>query len=416
MWNAESLSREQIREFLQSSEPIEFAGSGRNERYAWVERVLVSQRYGELSRRDRSVVRAYVEKVTGRSASQTTRLIRAFLDHGVVQAAPYQRRRFSVRYTAEDIGVLAEVDRAHARLSGPATRRILERECELYGKKEYQRLAQISVSHLYNLRASARYRNQAAVFEATRPAAAAIGERRRPEPQDRPGFLRVDTVHQGDWDGAKGVYHINAVDAVTQWQVVGCASKISEAYLLPVLKAVLAQFPFTVLGFHADNGSEYINHRVAKLLGKLQAEFTKSRACRSQDNALVEGKNGAVIRKLIGYGYIAGEHAEAIGKFYARSLNPYLNFHRPCGFATVSLDERGKRRRQYKTEDYRTPLEKLKSLERAEQYLQPGLSLAELEREALRMSDTECARQMNAAKARLLRQCKAQSPVPPPFR
>ena len=123
-----------------------------------------------------------------------------------------------------------------------------------------------------------------------------------------------------------------------------------------------------------------------------------------------------MIRKLIGYGYIAGEHAEAIGKFYARSLNPYLNLHRPCGFATVSWDERGKRRRQYKIEDYRTPLEKLKSLERAEQYLQPGLSLAELEREAQRMSDTECARQMNAAKSRLLRQCKAQSPVPPPFR
>jgi transposase InsO family protein len=416
MWNAESLSREQIREFLQSSEPIEFAGSGRKERYAWVERVLAAQRYGELSKRDRGVVRAYVEKVTGMSASQTTRLIRTFLDHGVVRAAPYQRNRFSARYTAEDVTLLAEVDRAHERLSGPATRRILQREYEQYGKQEYQRLAKISVSHLYNLRASARYRNQAAVFEATRPAAIAIGERRRPEPQGRPGFLRVDTVHQGDWDGAKGVYHINAVDAVTQWQVVGCASKISEAYLLPVLQAVLAQFPFTILGFHADNGSEYINHRVAKLLGKLQAEFTKSRACRSQDNALVEGKNGAVIRKLIGYGYIAGEHAEAIGKFYARSLNPYLNLHRPCGFATVSWDERGKRRRQYKIEDYRTPLEKLKSLERAEQYLQPGLSLAELEREAQRMSDTECARQMNAAKSRLLRQCKAQSPVPPPFR
>jgi transposase InsO family protein len=416
MWNAESLSREQIREFLQSSEPIEFAGIGRNERYAWVERVLGSQRYGELSRRERGVVRAYVEKVTGTSVSQTTRLIRAFLDHGVVQSAPYQRRRFSVRYTAEDIGLLAGVDRAHERLSGPATRRIMQREYEQYGKKEYQRLAQISVSHLYNLRGSACYRNQAAVFEATRPTAIAIGERRRPEPQGRPGFLRVDTVHQGDWDGAKGVYHINAVDAVTQWQVVGCASKISEACLLPVLQAVLAQFPFTILGFHADNGSEYINHRVAKLLAKLQAEFTKSRACRSQDNALVEGKNGAVIRKLIGYGYIAGEHAEAIGRFYAQRLNQYLNFHRPCGFATVSLDERGKRQRQYKPENYRTPFEKLKSLERAEQYLRPGLSLAELEREALRMSDTECARQMNAAKARLLRQCKAQAPVPPPFR
>ena len=130
----------------------------------------------------------------------------------------------------------------------------------------------------------------------------------------------------------------------------------------------------------------------------------------------MEGKNGAVIRKLIGYGHIAGEHAEAIGTFYARHLNPYLNFHRPCGFATVSLDARGKRQRQYKTEDYRTPFEKLKSLERAEQYCRPGLSWAELEREALAMSDTECARRMNAAKSKLLRHCKMQFPVPPPFR
>jgi hypothetical protein len=272
------------------------------------------------------------------------------------------------------------------------------------------------VAHLYNLRASARYRNQAAVFEPTRATSIAIGERRRPDPHGRPGYLRVDTVHQGDCEGSKGVYHINAVDTVTQWQVVGCTSKISETYLLPVLEAVLAQFPFTILGFHVDNGSEYINHRVAQMLQKLYAEFTKSRACRSQDNALVEGKNGAVVRKLIGYGYIAGEHAGAIGKFYAQHLNPYLNLHRPCGFATVSLDQRGKRQRRYKTEDYRTPFEKLKSLERAEQYLKAGLSLAEMERQALAMSDTECARQMNAAKGKLLRQCKLQFPVPPPFR
>lgn len=416
MSNAESLSQEEIREFLKSSHPIEFGGCGREEKYAWVERVLGVQNYSELGKGERGVVRAYVGKMTGMSASQMTRLIRAFLDEGVVRAAPYQRHRFGARYTPEDVTLLAEVDRAHGRLSGPATRHTLQREYERYGNQAYERLAKISVAHLYNLRASVRYRNQAAVWEPTRSTAIAIGERRRPSPEGRPGFLRVDTVHQGDWDGAKGVYHINAVDAVTQWQVVGCASKISEAYLLPVLRAVLAQFPFVILGFHADNGSEYINHRVAEMLEKLHAEFTKSRACRSQDNALVEGKNGAVVRKHIGYGYIAGEHAEAIGKFYVRHLNPYLNLHRPCGFATVSLDERGKRRRQYKTEDYRTPLEKLQSLERAEQYLRPGLSLAELERGALAMSDTTCARQMNAAKSRLLQQCKAQSPVPPPFK
>ena len=409
MQNAESLSRDQIQQFLQSSEPIEFASGGRDERYLWVERVLVAQKYRGLGKGERGLVRAYLRKVTGLSEAQSTRLIRAFLDHGVVRAQPYQRHTFAARYTAEDIALLAEVDRAHGRLSGPATRRILQRAYEQFGEKQYGRLAKISVAHLYNLRASARYRNQAAVFEPTQSTTAAIGQRRKPDPQGRPGYVRVDTVHQGDSAGTKGVYHINAVDAVTQWQVVGCAEKISEAYLVPVLAAVLVQFPFPIRGFHADNGSEYINHRVAEMLRKLHAEFTKSRACRTQDNALVEGKNGAVIRKLIGYGHIAGLHATALHNFYLEHLNPYLNFHRPCGFATVSLDERGKRQRKYKTEDYRTPFEKLQSLPEAERFLKPGLALSELEKWALAISDTECARRMNAAKAKLLRQCQTQS-------
>jgi len=406
MQNAEGLSRDQIQEFLRSSEAIEFAGGGRDERYGWVERVLRAQDYGKLGKGERGVVRAYVRKVTGLSQSQTTRLIRAYLDHGKVQPQPYQRHCFARIYTVEDIVLLAEVDRAHGRLSGPATRRILQRAYEQFRQPQYERLANISVAHLYNLRASGRYRNLAVVFEPTQATSAAIGQRRRPDPQGRPGYVRVDTVHQGDSEGTKGVYHVNAVDAVTQWQVVGCAEKISEAHLLPVLEAVLAQFPFPIRGFHADNGSEYINHRVAKMLRKLHAEFTKSRACRSQDNALVEGKNGAVIRKLIGYGHIAAQHAEALQRFYVKHLNPYLNFHRPCGFATVSWDQRGKRQRKYKAEDYRTPLEKLISLPEAEQFLRPGMSLAKLERQALAISDTECAVRMNAAKMKLLRQCK----------
>jgi hypothetical protein len=258
------------------------------------------------------------------------------------------------------------------------------------------------------------YRKQAAVFEPTRPSGVSIGERRKPDPRGRPGFLRVDTVHQGDWDGAKGVYHINAVDTVTQWQVVGCASKISEHFLLPVLEAILHQFPFRILGFHADNGSEYINHQVAELLGRLLAEFTKSRACRSQDNALVEGKNGAIIRKLMGYGHIPAEHAGALQRFYTAHLNPYLNFHRPCGFATVSFDARGKRQRQYKLDDYATPHQKLKSLPQAGDYLKEGIRLESLDRLAKTMSDTEFAKKMSAAKARLLRACKIESPLPPP--
>jgi len=205
------------------------------------------------------------------------------------------------------------------------------------------------------------------------------------------------------------------VDAVTQWQVVGCVSKISEHFLIPVLEAMLHQFPFRVRGLHADNGSEYINHTVANLLEKLLIEFTKSRANRSSDNALVEGKNGAVIRKLIGHGHIAGEHAELVQKFYTAHLNPYLNYHRPCGFATVSLDARGKRKRQYRLEDYATPYEKLKSLPAPAQYLKENINFAQLDKLARAMSDTEAAKKMGTAKTKLLRKCKSESPVPPRF-
>lgn len=413
MQNAEVLTQEQIREFLKGSQSIEFSGQNRAELYQFVQRVLVAQQYAVRGKRQRGAVRAYLSKVTGLSLPQMTRLIRKYREAGVVEAADYRRRRFPSKYTRRDVTLLAEVDGAHDWLSGPATVGILQREYEQYGQADYARLAGISVAHVYNLRRSARYRKLAARWEPTRPSAIQIGERRKPDPQGRPGFLRIDTVHQGDWEGAKGVYHINAVDAVTQWQVVGCVERINEQFVLPVLEAILHQFPFQILGFHSDNGSEYVNYEVAKLLQGLLIQFTKSRANRTQDNALVEGKNGAIIRKHIGYGHIAAEHAEAMQKFYTAHLNPYLNFHRPCGFATVSLDGRGKRRRQYKREDYATPYEKLKSLKKAEQYLKPNLSFAHLDKTAQKMSDTQCARKMAAAKGELLRRCKIESPRPP---
>jgi transposase InsO family protein len=415
MRNAESLTNSQINEFLKASTGIEFTGQSRAEVYTWVEKMLVDQEYQQQRRKQRGAIRAYLSKVAGLSMAQITRLIRAHARTGKVEAKVYRRQRFAAKYTPADIALLAQVDRAHERLSGPATRRILKREYAEFGNRKFTRLAEISVAHLYNLRNSAAYRKVAAVFAPTRPSPVSIAERRRPNPRGEPGYLRVDTVHQGDWDGEKGVYHINAVDTVTQWQVIGCAAKISEQFLIPVLEAMLHQFPFRIQGFHADNGSEFINHTVAKLLEKLLVEFTKSRAYKSQDNALVEGKNGAVIRKLIGYGHIPSQHAEAVQKFYTAHLNPYLNYHRPCGFATVSVDARGKRQRRYKPSDYATPYEKLKSLSDAEQYLKPNLAFAQLDQAASRMSDTECAKRMGTAKSKLLQSCKIESPFPPRF-
>jgi predicted DNA-binding transcriptional regulator AlpA len=207
---AEKLSLEQIRAFLEASEEVGFEGERREEIYGWMGGVLRHHGYREQDRRNRGLLRSYVAKLTGLSRAQVTRLIGRYLKSGEVQAVRYRRHRFAQRYTRADIELLASVDEAHETLSGPATRRILEREYEEYGKAEYERLAGISVAHLYNLRKQRRYRECRLNYTKTRPTPVSIGERRRPDPQGRPGYLRVDTVHQGDAEGLKGVYHINA--------------------------------------------------------------------------------------------------------------------------------------------------------------------------------------------------------------
>ena len=399
MDDAEKLSLESIGQFVTASEDIRFEAQDRQQLYDWVEQVLVGREYGQLGKAARGLVRRYIEKMSGLSRAQVTRLIALYTASGRVQVTVYRRRRFTQLYTRADIELLAAVDEAHETLSGPATRRILEREHELYNKPEYVRLATISVAHLYNLRHHQRYRERLLNYTKTRPAAVSIGERRKPQPQGQPGFLRLDTVHQGDQPDAKGVYHINAVDEVTQWEVAGSTPRISEAYLKPVLENMLRQFPFRILGFHTDNGSEFINKTVAELLEKLRVEQTKSRPRQSGDNGLVETKNGAVIRKHIGYGYIDARHADRINDFYQEYLNPYLNYHRPCAQADVKIDAKGRKRVTYKR--YQTPLETLSLLEKPAQYLRDGLSMKALKRVGAAISDTDAARRMQQAKAKL---------------
>jgi transposase InsO family protein len=396
---AEELSLEAIGRFVEASEEIHFEGANRTQVYGWVERVLVQQEYAQQGKSARGLVRRYIEKMTGLSRAQTTRLIARYAASGRVEPTVYRRRRFPARFTRTDIELLASVDEVHETLSGPATRRILEREVQLYGRQQYARLATISVAHLYNLRRTQRYRERRLNYTKTRPTAVAIGERRKPEPRGQPGYLRLDTVHQGDTPEAKGVYHINAVDEVTQWQIAGSTPRISELYLEPLLKTMLRQFPFRILGFHTDNGSEFINRTVAELLNKLLIEQTKSRPRHSGDNGLIETKNGAIIRKHMGYGYIDASHADRINSFYREFLNPYLNYHRPCAQADVEIDHKGRKRVRYKR--YQTPLETLLSLDSPAQYLRQGLSINALKRIAGALSDTDAAGRMQQAKNKL---------------
>ncbi len=401
---AEKLSLQEIEKFLLAAQEVRFEASQREEIYGWVERLLCQQEYARQGRRARGLLRRYIGKMTGLSRAQLTRLVGGYVATGRVRMKTSRRHRFPSRYTRADIELLAQVDEAHETLSGPATRRILQREFREYGKPEFGRLAAISNGHLYNLRHTPRYRPRLKNYQKTRPSPVAIGERRRPDPGGRPGYLRVDTVHQGDPENAKGVYHINAVDEVTPWEIAAAVPRISEAYLEPVLATVLAQFPFVIHGFHSDNGSEFINQTVAKLLNKLMIRQTKSRPRHSHDNGLAETKNGAIIRKHMGWGHIQAAHADRIQQFYSAHLNPYLNYHRPCAQADVEVDATGRKRRRYRR--YQTPLETLLSLPKPQPYLRPGLTVATLQRIGGLMSDTEAARRMQQSKHKLFEQLR----------
>src|SRR6202047_1380627 len=201
------MSVDRIGAFMAASQEIRFGGSNRKEIYNWVRQTLTEQQYHVQGKVGKGLLRCYLEKMTGLSRAQATRLIGQYLATGKVEERAYQRRRFPSLYSRRDIELLAEVDEAHETLSGPATQKILYREFHEFGESAYQRLGRLSVARLYNLRKTGAYRKRRVVYPVTRPTAVSIGERRQPDPQGRPGYLRVGNVHPGGEESIKGVYH-----------------------------------------------------------------------------------------------------------------------------------------------------------------------------------------------------------------
>lgn len=442
--------------------------------YAWIAHILRSYHYAALTKLERGLVTRYIRLTTGYSLAQTKRLIHQWRTTrklqlqsqsqihiqtkrgtatGLGSASASVRHHFPRKYTRADTILLAHVDDVHDVLSGPATRRIMQREFTVYHDTAYERLANISVSHIYNLRHTQLYHQHVAVFTKTTGTKNTLGVRRCPEPNGQPGYLRVDSVHQGDLpadeqqlydqllggrhhtegkgDGnggsgkggggvlccgardatstdhspgglprhpTKGVYHINFVDEVTQWELVACVETICARDMLPMMEAVLAQFPFVVHEFHADNGSEYMNRLVVQLMNRMLIDLSKSRPRRHNDNALVETKNGGIIRKAMGYIYIPSQYAGLITAWYNDYFNTYLNYHRPCGFATTTVDHKGKEKKRYLASGYATPYQKLRSLPNADTYLKPGMTFTQLDCIEAAMSDTVYAERMSKAK------------------
>jgi hypothetical protein len=393
------MSVTQLKELVKFGKCVKFNSSNKEETYEWISRALGKFRYFRESKKNRGVIKEYIVTMTGYSDDQIDKLIKRKKKFGRVFLMERTQHTFPKKYEAHDVALLADVTSALNHPNGKAVKQMMVDMYNIYGDTRFERLKQISVSHFYNLRETNIFQSRILNYTKTRPAKVNIGVRKKPSPFGKPGFLRVDSVHQGDLDKEKGVYHINLVDEVTQWEIVGCVEGISEGFLTPLLEELLRLFPFVILGFHSDNGSEYINKIVAMLLTKLSIEQTKSRSRKTNDNALVEGKNAAVVRKHMGYHHIPKKHAKEINMFYREYLNPHLNFHRHCAYPTDYTDSYGKVRKVYET--YMTPCQRLLSLQNVETYLRPDITKQSLEQEQMKMSHVEAAEKLQEAKLKL---------------
>src|SRR3989338_419782 len=396
------LSLEQVEKILVSSLTPAFSFESHEKAYTWTSEVLDRFRYHEKGRtkKEKISIRRYIKRFTAYSRSQITRLIKEKKKTGTLKYGKGKKRhQFKKIYTMEDARLIAEADNAYRRMSGDAMRKVFEDEFMIYGKSEYDHLAKISHGHFYSLRDSDTYKENALTIGRTISVSRTIGIRKKPQPCGLPGYIRADTVHQGDLDGVKGVYHINLVDEVTQWEILICVDSITELSMAYVLHLALELFPFVIIGFHSDNGGENINGSVSAVLQKLLIEQTKSRSGKCNDNALIESKNGSVVRKHMGHWHIPKYEARKINAFYRDYFNEFLNFHRMCSYPTTVVGKNGKKKKIY--EKTSTPCQKLLSVPEVQKYLRAGVAVSDLKEKMLRESHIEYAKIIHEVKQKL---------------
>ena len=386
-------SIEDVRSFIKGSARVVLKATTVEDKYEVISELVQQFNYLHLAKKDKQIILSVLKIFTGYKRSQLYHLIESAL-RGTLSKKPYHRQNAYHKYSTFDIGLLEQTDELHFRLAGAATHEILRREYELFHHTKYENVSHVSVSHINNLRGEESYK--AKYLHHTQARLVPIGETAQPETNGIPGSIRVDTVHQRD------VYYINVVDEITQWENAICVPQISERYLLPALTLLLTQYPFVIFNFHSDRGSEFINKIVAKLLDKLLIHQTKSRSRHCNDNALIEGKNGSIIRKNLGYFHVNKALSKEINYFFINWFNLYLNYHRPCGYVTeVTIDYKGREKKIYG--EYTTPYEKLKSIskEKKTSFLKPEFSFEEMDKIAYNMSDNEFATLMRKQQYRL---------------
>ncbi|EKD94613.1 MAG: integrase catalytic subunit [uncultured bacterium] len=382
-----------LKAFIEGSKRFVIKAKTIEDRYLMIEKLIDKFNYLRLSKKDKHIVLKTLKILTGYKKSQLHHLIDMVVV-GSLSKKPYHRINIHRTYTGYDIGLLEETDELHYRLSAAATHEILRREYEIFGNNKYQNISHVSVSHINNLRSMDKYKVK--YLHHTQARLVPIGETTKPEPNGNPGSIRIDTVFQSD------ICHINSVDEITQWEVIICVPQITERYLLPALEILLEEYPFIVFNFHSDRGGEYINYLVSHLLNKLLINQTKSRSRHVNDNALIEGKNGSVLRKNLGYFHINQSLVDKYNDFFIKWFNPYLNYHRPCGYITdIITDFKGRERKVYG--QYTTPYEKLKEVSKykKQNFLKKDINFEKFDKIAYKESDNEYTAKMRKQQYRL---------------
>lgn len=374
----------QLKEFLKGSQKLDLSlrTSGIDEKYQFIDQTVDRLKYFHLRKKEKRIVIAYLRKICGYKKAQLYRLVKRALN-GWLKRKKYQRINPKRIYTSFDIKLLEKTDELHLRLSEKATLEILRREHELFHHQEYQTISRISHGHITNLRHALVYKNS--WINHTKARQIPIGLTQPPENYGRPGSIKVDTVHQRE------IYHINSVDEITQWEIVVSVPQICEACMEPALFELINQYPFVIFNFHSDRGGETINYVVADLLHRLLIKQTKTRSRHPNDNALIETKNGSVVRKNMGFEHINQSFCNDINSYYKNYFNPYLNFHRPCGFPSIIPDKTKKGRKIKVYDVYQVPYERLKSIKGTEKFLKPMISFEKLDKIAYQYSDNEFA-------------------------
>ncbi|MHB8348661.1 MAG: integrase catalytic domain-containing protein [Acidiferrobacterales bacterium] len=372
------------------------------EKINWVKQFLNKVQYKKIKRKIlKTKIKAIIASYTGQSDRTIDLWIHKY-KHGHLKQKIYKRYVFSRKYTFEDTILLTKVDSVTERISASSLCNLFKREFNIYHKEEFKRLSNISKSQINNLRLTNTYKRRARVFEKTHSTKSHFLPIGKMEAKGVPGYLRVDTVHSGERNEVKGLYYVNMIDDVLQTEYLFTVPVISEKYMKIILDLLISSYWTPILAFHSDGGSEYNNSIVVSLLNKLHIkDQTRSRPYHCNDNALIEMKNGYIIRKHFGFLYIPKDMSDKFNIYLNTYFNQYLNFHRSCGYLTGEhKSKKGRTVREYGY--YNTPYETFK--EKYIEYLKPGLTIANLDKIAYAQSDYESAQDMAKYKKELFKE------------